>query len=246
MNRLILEPWELSVDGTALINGHRAKHLLEVCKMQIGSQIKLGVVNSRIGSGQVLTVNDGKVRLEVRLDGVEPKPQPLTVILAMPRPQMLRRILQKAATFGVQRLVLFRSSRVEKSYFSSPLLRADSIRSELIVGLEQGGGTVLPEVVVFTSMRELLAAGELDGEGEKLLLDLSGERTLLDYPNQEARRIFLIGPEGGFLPDEVALFEQRGFSKIRVAKNILRVESAFDFALAQSELLSLNMSEGGV
>jgi RsmE family RNA methyltransferase len=184
-------------------------------------------------------VDEGKVRVEVTLEGVEPGPQPLTVLLAMPRPQMLRRILQKAATFGVERLVLFRSARVEKSYFSSPLLLPDSIRAQLLLGLEQGGGTRLPEVAVFAGMREFLASGELDSSGMKLLLDISGEKTLLDYPLAQNRRIFVIGPEGGLLPNEMTLFEERGFERIRVSKSILRVESAFDFALAQSELFVL-------
>jgi hypothetical protein len=57
-----------------------------------------------------------------------PRPLPLTVVLALPRPKMLRRILRALAEVGVKELHLINSYRVEKSYWQSPLLAPTALR----------------------------------------------------------------------------------------------------------------------
>jgi len=244
MNRLILEPWEVGSDSIALVNGGRAKHLLEICRLTVGDTVRLGVVNSTTGHGRILAVDGQKLRLEVELDGAEKRESSkVTVLLALPRPQMLRRILQKAATFGVSKLVLFRSERVEKSYFSSPLLSEESIRAELLVGLQQGGDTVLPVVEIYKKFNEFLASDSFGSEDSRYLFDRDSAETLMAYQqplkSKNSDPTFLIGPEGGFIPSEKELFSEKGFKSVKLSEHILRVESAFDFALAQHSLLSL-------
>jgi len=246
MNRLLLEPWELGADGTALVNGSRAAHLLDICKITIGDTVRLGVVGGPIGSGRVLEyVGKRALRFGVELTPGAPVVPRVVVYLALPRPQMLKRILEKAATFGVQRLVLFRSERVEKSYFSTPLLRDESVAQHLRLGLEQGGSTYLPEVTVYRRFGEFLDGERevIESSASKFLFDPAADVTLLGYRKQlkdSPKHLFVIGPEGGLLPRETATFAERGFLPTKLAQNILRVESAFDFALAQYSMLALD------
>lgn len=237
VNRLILEPWEIGSDRTAVVNGVRAKHLLEVCRLDVGDKVKLGVVNAEIGVGRILNIEGAKIRLDVELTDEVRLKSNVTFQIALPRPQMLRRILQKAATFGVRRLVLFRSDRVEKSYFSSPLLKEDSIRAELLVGLEQGGCTRLPEVVVYPRLRQFLESEQ--PTGGKFILEREASETFLEHRDSLSEPTFLIGPEGGFLPRELELFRDNGYQPIKLSENILRVESAFDFTMAQYSMFLL-------
>ena len=77
----------------------------------------------------------------------QPPPRPgVDLVLAVPRPKALRRILAAAASLGVDRLVLLAAARVEKSYLASPVLRPERLRKHLLDGLEQAQDTVLPEV----------------------------------------------------------------------------------------------------
>ncbi len=84
----------------------------------------------------------------MELDQPPPEKLPLTLLLALPRPKMLRRVLQTVSSMGVPRLILLNSYRVEKSFWQTPFLEPAAIREQLILGLEQARDTVLPEVII--------------------------------------------------------------------------------------------------
>ena len=73
----------------------------------------------------------------------------LALLLALPRPKMLKRVLQSVTSLGVKQLYLLNSYRVEKSYWGSPLLQADKLQEQLLLGLEQACDTILPQVHLF-------------------------------------------------------------------------------------------------
>jgi 16S rRNA (uracil1498-N3)-methyltransferase len=248
MNRLILEPSDFISEDLVLIHGARAEHLLGVCKLKPGDPIKLGLLNGPAGEGEVIESLTGSLKIryiQSQKRGASELGE-VCVMMALPRPQMVKKILQKAATFGVRKLVLFRSERVEKSYFGSPVLSSEEIKKNLILGLEQGGKTKLPEVVVLRLQREFNQWRAEQNFQSKFLLSLNSKNTILDYSrlDQSGQHLtnasFLIGPEGGFIPKEEERFIEEGFIPIRVSDSILRVESAFDFILAQHCLLQMS------
>jgi len=151
VNLLLLEPEELSGDGTARLAGSKARHVREVLRAASGQRIRVGVVGGRMGEAEVISAGEEELVLRPRLEEEPPPPVPLQLLLALPRPKILRRVLQSAASLGVKRLVLCGSYKVERSYFGSPSLRPAAIRAELLLGLEQARDTILPEVVVSSS-----------------------------------------------------------------------------------------------
>jgi len=243
VNRLILEPNDFITSDLVLIQGSRAEHLRVVCKLGPGDPVKIGVLNGPIGRGELLeSLSEGlKIRFIPDLEPQLALQSKVTVLLALPRPQMLKRVFQKSATFGIKRLVLFRSERVEKSYFSSPVLNPEEIKRNLILGLEQGGTTRLPEVLVFPAQTEFSEWRKVENLSNKFLLSLTAKNNILDFSQDKLEQpTFLIGPEGGFIPREEERFIEEGFIPLRIADSILRVESAFDFILAQHTLLQMS------
>src|SRR5690554_7099628 len=57
-----------------------------------------------------------------------------TLILALPRPKMLKRILIDATSLGVKRIILLNSWKVEKSYWQTPELHAKLLQEKLLLG----------------------------------------------------------------------------------------------------------------
>ena len=148
MNLLLLEPGELPPDGLVKLAGRRAVHVLGVLRPAAGDRLQIGVLGGRAGTGEVVALDVGTVTLRVTLTRDPPRRAPVDLLLALPRPKILRKVLQAAAAMGLGRLILIGSYRVEKSYFGSPLLAPEALAAELRLGLEQGLDTIPPEVTV--------------------------------------------------------------------------------------------------
>ncbi len=258
MNLLVLETSELEARPggifAAVVADRRAEHVATVLKAEIGQEIRVGVIAEgeeeawpagARGLGKVLASGAARLELEVSLDR-EPLPTPrprVDLALALPRPQGLHRILQAAAVMDVGRIDLFRSYRVEKSYFSSPSLKPEEIRRQLLLGAEQGLRTRLPPVAIHPRLRPLLDSESLLRPGEIGLLAHPGGVPIEEEPRLAAagdavRRVLAVGPEGGFVDHEVAAFAARGFVAVDLGSWILRTETAVVAALAQLGLLA--------
>ncbi|HWV10810.1 MAG TPA: 16S rRNA (uracil(1498)-N(3))-methyltransferase, partial [Pseudomonas sp.] len=166
-------------------------------------------------------------------DQPAPAKLPLTLLLALPRPKMLKRVLQTVSAMGVPRLVLLNSYRVEKSFWQTPFLEPEAIREQLILGLEQARDTVLPEVIIEKRFKPFV---------EDRLPALVGDSLGLvghpgDYPAcpraVEQPVTLAIGPEGGWIPYEVEKLQEAGLHPVQLGERILRVETAVTALLAR-------------
>jgi len=231
MNLLLLEPDELCADGTARLGGRRARHALGVLGAAPGARIRAGVVGGRMGEAIVLAAGNDELVLSPRLDQDPPPPARLQLLLALPRPKILRRVLQAIASIGVKRLVLCGSYRVERSYFGSPVLAPGALRQELVLGLEQGRDTVLPGVEVRRLFKPLVEdeLATLLPAPVRLLADPLATRPLPSPPSGEDVAL-AIGPEGGFTAYESSLLEAHGFAPFSLGRRVLRVDTAVSFA----------------
>lgn len=116
MNLLLFEQHELHADHLRL-TGHRAKHIHTVLKLKTGDSVRIGIVNGKMGQGTITHMEENAIELEIRLDCAPPPLPEIELILALPRPIMLQRILKQATVMGVRRFHLIRSAKVEKSFF---------------------------------------------------------------------------------------------------------------------------------
>jgi RsmE family RNA methyltransferase len=227
MNIILFDRNELSPDGTiARFDDRRANHIRQVLRPSVGDELSVGVTNGRIGTGKVTQFDEKAVTLEVRLDRDPPAPLPLTVVLALPRPKVMRRVLHGLTVMGAKRVVLLNSARVEKSYWQTPFLGAEELNRLLLLGLEQAGDTMLPEILLRRKFRPFVE-DELPALSERTLKLVAHPAAAGECPRGAGRPVTLaIGPEGGFVPFEIGLFEAAGFEPVRLAERILNVETA--------------------
>lgn len=210
----------------ARLAGRRREHALQVCRVAVGDELRVGIVNGMTGTARVEKITGGFLELRAVFDAPPPPPLPLILILALPRPKSLRKCLEVSTTMGVKKIFVIESWRVEKSYWSSPVLSEESVREHLLLGLEQAGDTVLPRVEIrrrFKPFVEDEAAGII-----------AGTRAIVAHPyapsecprNLQCPVTLAIGPEGGFIPYEVELLERHGFESVTLGARVLRVEQA--------------------
>ena len=233
MNLLLLEDGDFVAPDRVRLQGRRLQHLREVHRAECGDSLRVGRLGGLMGRGELLSLNAEQAELQISLDTHPPAKLPLTLLLAVPRPKMLKRVLQTVSAMGVARLVLLNCYRVEKSFWQTPFLEPAAIREQLILGLEQARDTVLPEVTLekrFKPFVEDRLPALADGT-----LGLTGHPG--DYPAcpraVDGPVTLAIGPEGGWIPYEVDKLQEAGLAPVQLGERILRVETAVPALLAR-------------
>lgn len=233
MNLLLLEEADFIAADRAVLSDRRFTHMQEIHRVEVGDSLRVGRVGGLMGQATVERLEGHEAELSLRFDQPPPAKLPLTLVLALPRPKMLRRVFQTVATMGVSRLVLVNSYRVEKSFWQTPFLTPESIRENLILGLEQARDTVLPEVIIEKRFKPFVE--------DRLPAIAEGTLGLVGHPGNHPpcpRGVtepvtLAIGPEGGWIPYEIELLGKAGLAPVQLGDRILRVETAVTALLAR-------------
>lgn len=233
MNLLLLEEQDFIAPQRVRLHGRRLQHMLEIQQVATGDCLRVGQIGGLMGKGQVLTLSDNHAELEVRLHHAPPPKLSLTLLLAMPRPKMLRRILQHCASLGVAEIILLNSYRVEKSFWQTPFLQPEAIRENLLLGLEQARDTVLPRVCIEKRFKPFVE--------DRLPALAAGTTALVAHPGDYPacpRAVggpvtLAIGPEGGWIPYEVDKLTAASLKPVQLGERILRVETAVTALVAR-------------
>jgi RsmE family RNA methyltransferase len=213
VNLLLLRPHELSADGVAVLTDRRLTHAREVLQVSTGDTLKVGVKYGRLGTAEI----------------DEPPPRPgIDLLLAIPRPKALRRVIPAVASLGVDRVVLLNAAKVEKSYFDAKVLSAEALDALVDLGLEQAKDTIPPRIEVQPRFRPFVedALDAFCPPGAlRLVPDPSATEPAHAMP-ADRRLVIAIGPDGGWTPFEVDLLARAGFMPIHLGPRVLRGEVA--------------------
>jgi RsmE family RNA methyltransferase len=244
VNLLLLFDEDFLPDGTARLTGRRAQHAREVLRAEPGETLRVGRLGGLVGTGEVLENTADALHLRVALTEPPPARAQVDLLLAIPRPKALKKVLPAVASLGVDRVVLVNAARVEKSYFDSKVLAPAFVQELLLQGLEQARDTHLPEVLVRERFRPFVE-DELDAlfgtQALRLLPHPPARQPLTATGVERASRVVLaIGPDGGWVPFEAQLLEAHGFHPFTLGPRILRVETAVPVLLGQVALLREN------
>jgi RsmE family RNA methyltransferase len=229
VNLVLLEPDDFVDADRVRLHGRRLKHIRSVQRVSAGAELRIGIVDGKIGHGRIESIETDGLEMQVSFDRDPPPPLPLHLVLALPRPKVLNRTIAAAASMGIREIDLINSWRVEKSYLRSPRVSPDNLRAQCILGLEQSGDTILPTIRLHRLFTPFVR-GELPAQ-------IRGRRAFVAHPAAEtvAPRdlseplLLAIGPEGGFIDKEVDTFREIGFTPITFGPRILRVETTLAY-----------------
>ena len=226
MNLLILFKTDFISPDTVSLNGQRFEHLRKILRVGQGDFVKAGLLDGMLGTGEVIELNRDDIKLRVKLDSEPPPALPLTLICALQRPQTMKKVLQAVIAYGVKKLYFIHSKKVEKSYWSSPLLQEDALRKHIILGLEQSGDTVMPEIHFRQKFKPFVEdeLTEIVGNSLGLTAHPSGGKAC---PAQAGKAVTLcVGPEGGFTDYEIEILEEHACPAVHLGTRPLRTEFA--------------------
>ena len=243
----ILLPETSFQHGSAYINDlTQITHVNKVLTAKVGDALKIGQLGGKLGSAIIENIAPDSIQLSDIQISINPPPKlNLTVVLALPRPKVLRRLIMDMTALGVNDIILINSYRTQKSYWQSPMLaRLDEF---VLEGLQQGVDTVAPRISLQKRFKPFV---------EDELASLITNRAIVAHPysalsfaqyrqnlenTEPAHRsvnsllpsMVFIGAEGGWIDYEVELLAEQGCMAVNIGPRILRTEAAVNVILGQ-------------
>lgn len=208
------------------------RHIRTVLAATAGDHIKVGLLQGKLGQATVSHITETAITLTgIHCPTMPPAKLDLTVILALPRPKVLRRLILDMTAMGVQQLYLVNSYRSEKSYWQSDVLqRLDEFVQE---GLQQACDTIPMTITLRKRLKPFVE--------DELAAIIADKQALIAHPyatkhftqtwqattcdSPHIGHVLVIGAEGGWIPYEVDLFTRHGCTPVSIGSRILRTEN---------------------
>ena len=232
MNIVLLEAEQTQSEFWKIESPRQIQHLSQHVQLNAGDTLKVGIRNGQRYLTEVVTISEQHILLRpIQVEAV-PAKLPVHLILALPRPKVLRRMVMDAVTLGVQRISLIHSYRVDKSYWQSPFLQ--HLDDYVTLGLEQAGDTIEPEIQLYKRFKPFV-----EDVLPTFISDQKPAYVAHPYAEQQMPHAIqhscclIVGPEGGFIPFEVDLFKKNGCQARRLGNRILRTETAVSHILGR-------------
>jgi len=213
------------------LNRDQAHYLFNVMRLAIGARVKLfnGVDGEWLCSVVEKGKRGGTLHADEQLREVQMPPD-LWLFFAPIKKARTDFIVEKATEMGAARIM-----PVQTTYTNADRIRQDKLQAHAVEAAEQCGGTYVPEVTALQKLDRLLADWPTDEKQERQLLfcdetmigQASGFAGDLAEEVKSAPWAILIGPEGGFSPEERARLRELPFAHpVSLGPRILRADTA--------------------
>jgi 16S rRNA (uracil1498-N3)-methyltransferase len=232
--RWIADSWD---EATASLTGEQASHLIRVLRAQAGMEFDI-VAGDRVWHGVVAGISGDAVRFNLIAEVKADPALPVTMLLSIFKFDRMEWAIEKATELGVERIVPIVARRSEKHLAQSAQNRVERWRR---IAREAAQQSRRSDVPVIEDAIPLKTAARREGEAERLLLaEQERTRTLrsaldeaLTAAGDELPAIRMaVGPEGGWVSEEEALFDSEGWKPVSLGPRILRAETAAITAMA--------------
>ena len=238
----------LPKNAQAIHDPKQIVHIKEVLKSGVGDSLTIGEIGGNIGQATITQIEPDKVLLgDIVLDKQPPAKLDVTVVLALPRPKVLRRLIMDMTSLGVDKIIIINSYRTQKSYWQSPLL--ERIDEFVFEGLQQAIDTV-PPVIEFKKRFKPFVEDEFSdlllgahGQSKAVVAHPYASQSWKSYLDDEVNegktmpKVLCIGAEGGWIDYEVGLLCKHGCTSVSLGERILRTEAVVNVLLGHWTLI---------
>jgi 16S rRNA (uracil1498-N3)-methyltransferase len=232
--RWIAERWN---EATASISGTQAEHLVRVLRGQPGMEADV-VAGGRVFHAEIAGIAPNEVRFNL-ISEVQADPAlPITLVISLYKFDRMEWAIEKATELGVAAIAPVIARRTDKHLALAAQKRAERWRRIAHEAAQQARRSDVPLIHTPESLPERIRAASA---GTRIVLAEQERTTTLRAIIEDAAAAargemplleIAIGPEGGWAPEEEALFDASGWRAASLGPRILRAETAAITALA--------------
>jgi 16S rRNA (uracil1498-N3)-methyltransferase len=230
--RFIADTW---TSTTATLTGDQAAHLARVLRAEPG-QIYDVVAGGFLHRAEITSATESQVSFLLHEELEADAALPLHLLLAIFKFDHLEWAIEKATELGIARITPILARRTEKHLAQAAVKRVERWRRIALEASKQSRRTDLPEIADPVPLKLAL---ERETAAHRILLSETEQQTTLTAAltaaaakNGDRTHALAIGPEGGWTPDEMALFTTHHWQHVTLGPRILRAETAAIAAIA--------------
>ncbi|MBX2841901.1 MAG: 16S rRNA (uracil(1498)-N(3))-methyltransferase [Flammeovirgaceae bacterium] len=205
------------------LSQEESRHCVKVLRFSNGDKISLINGKGFIFQGELLN-NDLK-KLKIRIDQSQyfNKEQSYRIHIAIAPTKNMDRIewfVEKATEIGIDKISFIKTRHSERKH-----LKTTRIHNIIQSALKQSGNLYLPEITELIEFKNFV---EMVTEEERFIAYVpeNPNNSLIKKSSKKKTYCILVGPEGGFSEEEVALAQVQGFDPVSLGKTRLRTETA--------------------
>jgi len=225
----------LSVDdqGRELnIAGETARHVAQALRMRVGDALTLFTGDGGEFVAEITRIDKRDVAVRIgAFDPVEREAShAVTLVQSIIAADMMDLVVRKSVELGVAAIIPVIAARSQRSPEAREAKRAERWRQIAIAACEQCGRNRVPEIAEIGPLSAWLDSHATSRVALMLAPDASvsyGATIQTSVP-----RFIIVGPEGGFTPQECGEAERRGVTLARFGPRVLRAETAALAALS--------------
>jgi 16S rRNA (uracil1498-N3)-methyltransferase len=221
---------EVAGDRAALVGEHAA-HLSRTLRVQVGQEFDVAC-GENVRRGTVANVTDERVEFSLGEEVPAVVSLPVTLLLAVFKFDRMEWAIEKCTELNATSIVPVVARRTEKHLAAAAEKRVERWSRIAREASEQSRRVAVPEIA--NPMKLADAVGYESGL-RIVLAETEREVQLVDVLREggdSSSLALAIGPEGGWAPEELQLFEQAGWISASLGSTVLRAETAAIAALA--------------
>ena len=221
-------PVTLPSSGLFELPADAAHHAHRVLRLRTGDAVQLFDGEGHARNGNISEISGKHVTVNIHSTSAEQSRPDLHIVLAqaMTSSEKMDWIVQKATELGAQEVQPVQTQRsVAKLSSERAEKRAEHWRGVVVAACEQSGRNDLLQVHPPIDLSHWLAT-QRNAPGNKFILLPDGAVTLHALAAPQNPVTLLIGPEGGFNPEEALMAKQSGFTPVLLGPRVLRTETA--------------------